>query len=74
MKYHIFMGSTLDDLKNERKEIPRIIMELGHIPVTAEYLDNSAKNYKQLLAKTIGAKPKFHIPRPARPAAPNIKT
>ena len=53
MKYHIFIGSTLDDLKNERKEIPKIIMELGHIPVMAEYLDNSAKNYDQLLSKTI---------------------
>jgi len=29
MKYHIFIGSTLDDLKNERKGIPRIIMALG---------------------------------------------
>jgi len=53
MKYHIFIGSILDDLKNERREIPRIIMELGHIPVSAEYLDSSEKNYEQLLAKTI---------------------
>jgi len=53
MKYHIFIGSILDDLKNERREIPRIIMELGHIPVTAEYLNSSAKNYEQLLTKTI---------------------
>jgi len=53
MKYHIFIGSILDDLKNERREIQRIIMELGHIPVTAEYLDSSAKNYEQLLARTI---------------------
>ncbi|MDR0321974.1 MAG: DUF4062 domain-containing protein [Treponema sp.] len=53
MKYHIFIGSTLDDLKNERKEVHRVIMELGHIPVTAEYLDSSAKNYDQLLSKVI---------------------
>jgi len=53
MKYHIFIGSTLDDLKNERREIQRIIMELGHIPVSAEYLDSKSKNYKQLLEKTI---------------------
>ena len=39
MKYHIFIGSTLDDLKNERRELPRIIMELGHIPVMADSLD-----------------------------------
>jgi len=53
MKYHIFIGSTLDDLKNERKELPRIIMELGHIPVTADYLDETARNASELLQKTI---------------------
>ena len=53
MKYHVFIGSTLDDLKNERKDIPRIIMELGHIPVSAECLDSSAKNYDKLLEKII---------------------
>jgi len=39
MKYHIFIGSTLDDLKSERRELPRIITELGHIPVMADYQD-----------------------------------
>ena len=53
MKYHIFIGSTFDDLKDERREIPRIIMELGHIPVSAEYLDSKSKKYNKLLEKTI---------------------
>jgi hypothetical protein len=53
MKYHIFIGSTLDDLKNERKEIPRIIMELGHIPVTVEHLDSADKNYDKMLERII---------------------
>jgi len=53
MKYHIFIGSTLDDLKNERKELPRIVMELGHIPVMADYLDDTARNSQNLLQKTI---------------------
>jgi hypothetical protein len=53
MKYHIFIGSTLEDLKNERREIPKIIMELGHIPVSSMNLDKSAKNYDKLLEKTI---------------------
>jgi hypothetical protein len=52
-KYHIFIGTTLDDLKNERRELPRIIMELGYIPVTADYLDSEAKNAKQQLNKII---------------------
>jgi hypothetical protein len=53
MKYHIFIGSTLDDLKNERKELSRIIMELGHIPVTADYLDETSRNTPKLLQKAI---------------------
>jgi hypothetical protein len=53
MKYLVFIGSTLDDLKNERKEVARIILELGHIPVSAEYLDTGAKNYEQLITKII---------------------
>jgi len=53
MKYHIFVGSTLDDLKNERKEISRIIMELGHVPVMADYLDGDARNNQKLLQKII---------------------
>ncbi|MDR2952140.1 MAG: DUF4062 domain-containing protein [Treponema sp.] len=53
MKYHIFIGSTLDDLKNERREASRIVMELGHIPVSAEYLNARLRNWEQLLAKTI---------------------
>jgi hypothetical protein len=53
MKYHIFIGSTLDDLKNERKELFRIVMELGHIPVMADYIDETAGNAPKLLQKTI---------------------
>jgi len=43
----------MDDLKNERKEVCRLIMELGHVPITVDYLDNSAKNYDLLLSKII---------------------
>ena len=53
MKHHIFIGSTLDDLKSERKELPSIVMELGHIAVMADYLDDSAKNTPKLLKKII---------------------
>ena len=53
MKYHIFIGSTLDDLKSERKELPRIVMELGHIPVMADHIDTEARNAQMLLQKTI---------------------
>jgi hypothetical protein len=53
MKYHIFIGSTLDDLKNERRELPRIITELGHIPITADHIDGGAKDAPRLLRKVI---------------------
>ena len=53
MVYHIFIGSTLDDLKNERKELPRIVTELGHIPVMADFLDSSSKSTPNLLQKMI---------------------
>ena len=53
MKYLIFIGSTLDDLKNERRELPRIIMELGHIPVTADHIDPNGQNASRLLQKII---------------------
>jgi len=53
MKYHIFIGSTLDDLKSERRELPRIVMELGHVPVMADYLDGGARNASKLLQKAI---------------------
>jgi hypothetical protein len=51
-KYLVFIGSTLDDLKNERRALPRIITELGHIPVTADYFDGLAKD-DQLFVKKI---------------------
>ena len=53
MKYHIFIGSTLDDVRSERKELLRIVMELGHIPVVADFLDDSARNAPKLLRKVI---------------------
>jgi hypothetical protein len=38
-KYLVYLGSTLDDLKTESRELPRIILELGHIPVQAPYCE-----------------------------------
>jgi hypothetical protein len=53
-KYHVYIGSTLEDVKNERKELPRAVMELGHIPVMADYLDFEDKNNQRLIEKIIG--------------------
>jgi hypothetical protein len=32
-KYLVYIGSTLDDLKNEDRELFRLVLELGHIPI-----------------------------------------
>jgi hypothetical protein len=53
-KYLVYVGSALDDLKNERRELPRIIMELGSIPVSADYLDQTDENSPRIVNKTIG--------------------
>jgi hypothetical protein len=50
-KYLIYVASTLEDLKNERKEIPHIIMELGHIPVLPEFTDAENGGGKLLAQK-----------------------
>jgi hypothetical protein len=34
-KYLVYLGSTLDDLKNEDRELSRLVLELGHVPVHA---------------------------------------
>jgi hypothetical protein len=39
-KHLVYIGSTLDDLKNESRELPRIILELGHIPVQVDFSNN----------------------------------
>jgi hypothetical protein len=47
-KYLVYIGSGLDDLKNERRELPRLVMEMGHIPVSAD------ENSLALVNKIIG--------------------
>jgi undecaprenyl pyrophosphate synthase len=52
-RYHIFIGTTLDDLKNERRELFRVVMELGHIPVGEDYFDPLDRNSASLIKKNI---------------------
>ncbi|GHU58238.1 hypothetical protein FACS189444_1580 [Spirochaetia bacterium] len=52
-KYHIFISSTLDDLKNERQELIRIIWELGHIPVTMELFDINDSEHQKIIKQNI---------------------
>jgi hypothetical protein len=52
-KYHIFLSSTLDDLKPERQELEGIIWTLGHIPVTMGGIDIKDKTGLRLIKKNI---------------------
>jgi hypothetical protein len=72
-KYLIFIGSTLEDLKNERRELPQIIMELGHIPVMADYFDASDKNSSLLLQRALEECDYFIALAAHRYAAPEEK-
>jgi hypothetical protein len=40
-KFHVFISSTQDDLKNERISLTRLIWEMGHIPVCLDDFDIS---------------------------------
>ncbi|GHU84215.1 hypothetical protein FACS189473_0870 [Spirochaetia bacterium] len=53
-KYHIFISSTHDDLKNERLALCRIIFELGHIPICMDPFDITDKNGWRTIKKNIG--------------------
>jgi hypothetical protein len=53
-KHLVYIGSTLDDLKHESRELPRIILELGHIPIQAPPIENDAQGEDlALINKTI---------------------
>ncbi|MCL2832894.1 MAG: DUF4062 domain-containing protein [Treponema sp.] len=52
-KYQIYFSSALDDLKNERKELLKIITELGAIPVSMENFDINSAEDLELIKKAI---------------------
>jgi hypothetical protein len=52
-KYHVFISSTLEDLKTERQALTRIIFELGHIPVSMDMFDMNDKDERRLVKKYI---------------------
>ena len=52
-KYHIYISSTLDDLKNERHELSKLVIELGHIPVDMGQFDIVDPGQLALIKKNI---------------------
>jgi hypothetical protein len=52
-KFHIFISSTPDDLKNERAALSRIIFEMGHIPICMDSVDNTEENGWKIIRRNI---------------------
>jgi len=52
-KYQIFISSTYDDLKDEREQVIKAILEMGHIPVGMEMFSAGDETQWQLIKKTI---------------------
>jgi hypothetical protein len=52
-KYLVYIGSTLDDVKNEGQELFRLVLELGQIPVRAPLGEDDDGSDRALINKTI---------------------
>jgi hypothetical protein len=52
-KYHVFISSTLEDLRQERRELEKIIIELGALPVTTDALDESGGDFRGFVKKAV---------------------
>lgn len=52
-KYQIFISSTYEDLKNERKLIIENIFKMGHLPVGMEFFSASDDEQLEYIKKII---------------------
>ena len=52
-KYQIFVSSTYEDLKDERNEIIRAVLEMGHIPVGMEMFSAADEEQWKIITRTI---------------------
>jgi hypothetical protein len=52
-KYQIFVSSTYIDLKEERDQVVKAILEMGHIPVGMEMFSAGDESQWQVIARTI---------------------
>lgn len=52
-KYQIFISSTFDDLKEERSQVIKAILEMGHIPVGMEMFSAADEEQWKLIARQI---------------------
>jgi hypothetical protein len=52
-KYQIFISSTFDDLKDERAQVIKAVLEMGHIPVGMEMFSAADEEQWKLIARQI---------------------
>lgn len=52
-KYQVFISSTYEDLKQERDQAIKAVLEMGHIPVGMEMFSAADEEQWQLIAKQI---------------------
>jgi hypothetical protein len=53
-KYLVYISSSLDDLKSERRDLIKLAAETGAIPISMDAFDISDKNERRLIRKAIG--------------------
>lgn len=53
IKYQIFVSSTYDDLKEERAQVIKAILEMGHIPVGMEMFSAADEEQWKIIARQI---------------------
>jgi hypothetical protein len=52
-KYQVFISSTYEDLKKERDQVIRAVLEMGHIPVGMEMFSAADEEQWQIIARHI---------------------
>lgn len=53
VKYQVFISSTYEDLKDERNEVIKVVLEMGHIPVGMEMFSAADEEQWKLIARQI---------------------
>ena len=53
VKYQIFVSSTYEDLKDERNEVIKACLNMGHIPVGMEMFNAADEEHSQVITRTI---------------------
>jgi hypothetical protein len=52
-KYLVYISSTLDDLKNERRDLVKLVAELGALPVTMDAFDINNPHEQKFIKKAV---------------------